>query len=100
MEYIRLCRLAENRPQNREIEYAKTNTQRDKSQSVIDTSERCSSTTILVSDQSPGRCLGAIALILVGMKGDRVLVIQAVSVTLDLPIQLPHPRDLLSRRDG
>jgi len=43
---------------------------------------------------------GAIALILVGMKGDRVLVIQAGSVTLDLPIQLPHPRDLLSRRDG
>lgn len=50
------------RPPNREVEYIKVDIQRDKSQSVIDTSERCSSTTISVGVQRPKTCLGAIAI--------------------------------------
>jgi hypothetical protein len=49
------------RPPNREVEHIKIDTQRDKFQSIIDTSERCSLTTVTVNVQSSKRCLGAIA---------------------------------------
>ena len=50
------------RPPNREVKSVKINTSSEQSQSVIDTSERCRSTTLSVSPQSPKRCQGAIAI--------------------------------------